>query len=65
MIHRDIKPANFSIGKGIRSNVIYMIDFGLCKKFMDREGKHMSLRENKKFVGNVKYCSVNAHLGLE
>lgn len=42
-----------------------MIDFGLAKKYMDREGKHLTCRENKRFVGNVKYCSINSHLGIE
>lgn len=32
---------------------------------MDREERHSSYKEGKKFVGNVKYCSLNSHLGVE
>lgn len=32
-IHRDIKPENFLVGINKMANVIYLIDFGLCKQF--------------------------------
>lgn len=37
VLHRDIKPDNFLIGRGINSDKIYMIDFGLAKRFLNKD----------------------------
>ena len=32
-IHRDIKPDNFALGLNPRANVLYVLDFGLAKRY--------------------------------
>jgi serine/threonine protein kinase len=65
-IHRDIKPENFVIGLNEKSNVVHIIDFGLSKRYKDKNtGQHIPYRENRHLVGTVRYASINAHLGVE
>ncbi|GAB4850885.1 Casein kinase 1-like protein 10 [Ancistrocladus abbreviatus] len=65
-IHRDIKPDNFLMGLGRKANQVYVIDFGLAKKYRDLQThKHIPYRENKNLTGTARYASVNTHLGIE
>ncbi|PSS01990.1 Casein kinase 1-like protein [Actinidia chinensis var. chinensis] len=65
-LHRDIKPDNFLMGLGRRANQVYMIDFGLAKKFRDTTThQHIPYRENKNLTGTARYASMNTHLGIE
>jgi casein kinase 1 len=65
-LHRDIKPDNFLIGTSKRSSLIYLIDFGLAKKYKDpKNNKHIPFREGKSLTGTARYASVNTHAGLE
>lgn len=64
-IHRDIKPDNFLMGLGKKGNLVYIIDFGLAKKYRDsRTHQHIAYRENKNLTGTARYASVNTHLGI-
>jgi casein kinase 1 len=66
ILHRDIKPENFMIGSGRSSNLIYVIDLGLSKKFKDpKTGQHIPFREGKLLLGTARYTSINTHLGIE
>src|SRR3990167_1315573 len=69
LLHRDIKPDNFDIGYGPKANKIYLLDFGLCKKFqaITREGeiRHIEPAESKPLVGTPRYVSINTHVGGE
>ncbi|CAN4100084.1 unnamed protein product [Withania somnifera] len=65
-LHRDIKPDNFLMGLGRRANQVYVIDFGLAKKYRDSAThQHIPYRENKNLTGTARYASMNTHLGIE
>ena len=65
-IHRDIKPDNFLMGIGRHCNKLFLIDYGLAKKFRDnRTRQHIPYREDKNLTGTARYASINAHLGIE
>lgn len=65
-IHRDIKPDNFLMGLGKKGSLVYIIDFGLAKKYRDpRTHQHIPYRENKNLTGTARYASINTHLGIE
>jgi len=65
-IHRDLKPDNFLMGMQKRGNQVYLIDYGLAKKYRDsKTHQHIPYREHKNLTGTARYASINAHLGLE
>ena len=65
-IHRDIKPDNFMTGRGTNEKKIYIIDFGLAKKFYSvSKGQHIKFITGKHLIGTARYCGRNAHRGFE
>nr|AFK35658.1 unknown [Lotus japonicus] len=65
-LHRDIKPDNFLMGLGRKANQVYIIDFGLAKRYRDSStNRHIPYRENKNLTGTARYASCNTHLGIE
>jgi serine/threonine protein kinase len=65
IIHRDIKPDNFAIGRDKNRHRIFIIDFGLAKKYMSSSGSHIRYREGKSLTGTARYASISTHLGIE
>lgn len=64
-IHRDIKPDNFCIGLHKTANKIFILDFGLAKRYIQRDGKHIPFKQGKNLTGTARYASINTHLGVE
>ena len=61
-IHRDIKPANFLMGRGEKSHVLYLCDFGISKKYWTNSG-HVEEKYLGKFAGTKRFASVNSIKG--
>ena len=66
LAHRDIKPENFVFGIGANKTVLYIIDFGLCKRVVDPStGCHIDHRHDKQMTGTPRYASLRMHAGEE
>jgi len=56
---------NFHLLAGKRGNLVYIIDFGLAKKYRDaRTNAHIPYRENKNLTGTARYASIHTHVGI-
>lgn len=47
------------MGIGKKSKELFMVDFGLCKRFRDQNTRSISM------VGTIRYSSLNSHLGID
>lgn len=44
-VHRDIKANNFMMGRDDKQNIVYIIDFGLAKRYRDpKTGNHIPFK---------------------
>ena len=65
-LHRDIKPDNFLTGTGAKDGTVYIIDFGLSKKYRDSVTKqHIKFSDKRALTGTARYASINSHMGNE
>ncbi|KAF8375097.1 hypothetical protein PRIPAC_81526 [Pristionchus pacificus] len=60
-VHRDIKPHNFAIGRVPNDSKIYMLDFGIARKYCDSERRVRIPRKSVRFLGTVKYAARACH----
>lgn len=66
IIHRDIKPDNFVLGLGANKSKVYLLDFGLAKKYRSSKTlQHYPMAHKKKLTGTARYASINALKGYD
>ena len=54
-MHRDIKPENFLVGIAGNLSRLFIIDFGLAKKYKDsKTGEHIIYKEGKNLTVSLK-----------
>lgn len=70
-LHRDIKPDNYVLGINKKSSKVhpplnpqvYLIDLGLAKRYIQKDGTHIPYKEGKSLTGTARYASINTHMG--
>lgn len=62
IVHRDLKPSNIAIGgEPGNKHRLFLLDFGLAKKYIDASGTHIEDQRNKGLIGTPQFASIRAH----
>ncbi|KHJ93614.1 hypothetical protein OESDEN_06473, partial [Oesophagostomum dentatum] len=63
-LSRDIKPGNFAPGHKCnkQSKIIFLYDFGLARKYLDKSGNVIPARKDIGWRGTTRYGSLTAHM---
>ncbi|TKR82438.1 hypothetical protein L596_016163 [Steinernema carpocapsae] len=62
---RDIKAPNFAIGLGDQAGIVYMLDFGFARRFLDNNGVHVRPRAAAAILGTIHYAPIASHYGRD
>uniref|UniRef100_A0A8R1TMD2 Protein kinase domain-containing protein n=1 Tax=Onchocerca volvulus TaxID=6282 RepID=A0A8R1TMD2_ONCVO len=62
-LSRDIKPGNYAVGLEINKQHrrFFLFDFGLARRYLDKNGKHQKSRGEIGWRGTTRYGSLKAH----
>ncbi|CAO4365848.1 unnamed protein product [Caenorhabditis nigoni] len=64
-IHRDLKPANYACGLDDKKHLIYILDFGIARKFLNTKNELKTPRETVGFKGTVRFAPLACHRNFE
>ncbi|CAD5218599.1 unnamed protein product [Bursaphelenchus okinawaensis] len=66
-ISRDVKPGNFAIGNKDEDQhrIVYMFDFGLSRRYVDKNFNVLPPRKDPGWRGTTRYGSLQAHQKLD
>ncbi|KAH8378437.1 hypothetical protein KR093_011365, partial [Drosophila rubida] len=65
-VHRDVKPDNFVMSGDDEPDKLYIIDFGLAKRYIEGgKNEHIPFAWSNHMTGTARYASVNAQRGFE
>ncbi|KJH51979.1 hypothetical protein DICVIV_01870 [Dictyocaulus viviparus] len=66
-LHRDVKPGNFAIGRAETGDIrrLYILDFGMCRKYVDNNNVMLQPRKKAPFRGTPRYAPIASHNGKE
>jgi len=63
IVHKDIKPENMVVmsDEGLGRSMISLLDFGMGKTYLDRDGKVAADKHQKIIEGTVRFMGVGTH----
>jgi serine/threonine protein kinase len=66
MVHRDLKPDNFLLHPTKGIDQIYLIDFGVCKTYLQSDvNEHIEMRKTSAMIGTPNFASIHSHHFME